>query len=145
MARPLPVMLREAYRFSLVGGLGFVVDAGLLALFTKVMGLNPFGWRLVSFLAAATVTWILHRTYTFAATGLPWRSQWLKFILFNGLGALLNFAVYFALLLYGLAPLNDPLVAVTISAIIAWIFNFIVSKYLVFGRGTAGEKRGLNA
>ena len=127
-----PLIVRQAGRFSLVGALGFVIDAGLLGIFTQILELDPFFWRLVSFLAAASTTWILHRKYTFRAGG-PWTSQWFRFVLFNGLGALLNFGVYAALLLYAPAPVSHPLAAVTVSSALAWGFNFAVCKWVVFG------------
>lgn len=127
----------EVLRFGAVGGIGFVVDVGLLALLTKGLGWNPFGSRLVSFLTAATVTWALHRSFTFptrslAASGGGARSQWVKFLFINGTVAAVSFGFYSVLILFGPAPLNDPVVAATISAVIAAIFNFSSAKFIVF-------------
>lgn len=119
-------------RFGLVGGIGFVVDAGLLFVFTRILELDPFLWRLFSFLAASVVTWALHRHFTFEFVAVDPVRQWLRFAVLNGLGGALNFLIYSLLLLYGTYPLDDPMVAVTISSIIAFLYNFTVSKYLVF-------------
>lgn len=127
--------LIQAGRFGLVGGLGFVIDAGLLFIFTSLLGLGPFLWRVVSFLVASVVTWWLHRHYTFQrACATPVR-QWGRFVVFNGAGAGLNFAIYSLLLIYGEAPLDKPMVAVTISSALAFVYNFTVSKYVVFSHG----------
>lgn len=124
--------LSEALRFSLVGGIGFAVDAGLLFIFTRILEFNPFFWRLFSFLSASTVTWSLHRNFTFDFFALAPLRQWLRFAVFNGLGGLANFLIYTLLILHGAPLLDDPMVAVTISSMIAFFYNFTVSKYLVF-------------
>lgn len=124
--------LWEAFRFALVGGIGFIIDAGLLFVFTRLLELDPYLWRLFSFLSASVVTWALHRYYTFKFVASDPVRQWMRFAVFNGIGGALNFMIYSLLLLFGDVPLNDPMVAIVISSIIAYIYNFTVSKFLVF-------------
>jgi len=57
--------LTRFLRFALVGTIGFVVDASVLRLVVAIFAINLYAGRLVSFLAAATVTWLLNRTFTF--------------------------------------------------------------------------------
>ena len=51
--------------FCIGGVIGFVVDAGIVQLLVRNFGFNPYGARLLSFLAAATTTWAFNRRYTF--------------------------------------------------------------------------------
>lgn len=134
LAKPLTL---EVLRFGAVGGVGFVVDVGLLALLTKAFSFNPFGSRVVSFLTAATITWALHRSFTFpsgkpvASTGEA-GSQWIRFLCINGTVAAASFGLYSGLILFGPAPISDPVVAASISAVIAAVFNFGGAKLIVF-------------
>jgi putative flippase GtrA len=115
-----------------VGGIGFVIDAGLLFVFTQIFYFNPFIWRLFSFLVASVVTWGLHRHFTFEFVASDPLPQWFRFALFNGMGGALNLLIYSLLLIYGIPPLDNPIGAVVVSSLIVLVFNFLVSKYLVF-------------
>ena len=51
-------------RFGLVGAVGFLVDVGVLYAMHG-LGLDLYTARVVSFLAAATFTWLGNRFFTF--------------------------------------------------------------------------------
>lgn len=61
--------MKQFPRFAVVGTLGFVTAVVALWLAVSVLGVRPLAGRLLSFLVAATVTWIANRRYTFAQTG----------------------------------------------------------------------------
>ena len=46
--------------------LGFVVDAGIVQFLVREWQVNPYEARLVSFLCAATTTWVFNRKITFS-------------------------------------------------------------------------------
>lgn len=120
-------------RFCAVGGVGFVVDAGLLWLLLQVTALGPYLGRAVSFLVAATVTWRLHRVVTFpdARRDRPAR-QWVSFLTVNGLGAGLNYGIYAALVatvgFFG----RQPVAAVAVGSGVAMVVNFLTNRHVVF-------------
>ena len=58
-------MPAQFLKFGLVGLVGFVVDAGALFLLIAFGDLGPYIGRIYSFLIAASVTWVLHRHFTF--------------------------------------------------------------------------------
>lgn len=124
--------LGQMFRFCLVGGVGFLIDAGILFFFTQLLDLNPFIWRLFSFLVASIATWALHRHFTFYFVGSDPIRQWMRFAFLNGIGGATNLLIYSLLLLHGAPPLHDPMVAVVISSTITLFYNFTASKYLVF-------------
>ena len=119
-------------RFCLVGGLGFVIDAGALALLVYGLGADPMAARALSFLVAATATWATHRRFTFRVAARPSGLEWLRFVLANGAGGLLNLGVYSALLLGAPPPLGLPLPAVVVASAVAVVFNYTASRRLVF-------------
>jgi putative flippase GtrA len=122
---------RQFLRFSLVGTIGFMVDAGVLYLCLPGLGLH--GGRVVSFLCAATTTWYLNRKLTFTQCDIaqPAR-QWARFLATNGIGGLINFATYgLVIFAFGGAGLT-PLIGVAAGSIAGLGFNFTVSRRFVF-------------
>lgn len=119
-------------RFCLVGGLGFMLDAGVL------MGLVSMGWhpllaRLLSFLVAATGTWLLNRSFTFSNAPRDGAGrQWFHYLTVNGLGGGINYLCY--ALAYWLVDevRQQPVIGVAIGSAVALLFNYFANKHLVF-------------
>ena len=132
-------------RFAVVGAAGFVVDEGVLALMRNLLGMDPFTGRAISILSAMTFTWWGNRTLTFrshaargAAAGF---GEWLRFVAANSVGALVNYGSYAGLLRFAPAPLNNAYLATAIGVGIGLIFNFTLSRTLVF-RAHEQDPRG---
>jgi putative flippase GtrA len=126
-------MRQQFILFSLVGILGFIVDASVLYLCLHIVGLGLYAGRFVSYLGAATTTWYLNRRLTFSegATAPPtW--QWVKFISSNGLGGLINYGIYG--LVVTLLPMHllTPLLGIALGSIVGLGFNFTMSRHFVF-------------
>jgi putative flippase GtrA len=121
-------------RFCLVGGVGFVVDAGVLVLLIH-LGLDRYSGRVLSYLVAATVTWGLNRRYTFAgaAPQKPHR-QWAQYVGVNAFGAGVNYVVYAGCLLASNFLYRNPVLAVAAGSAVALLVNFAANRYLVFRR-----------
>jgi putative flippase GtrA len=126
----------QVLRFGIVGGIGFLVDAGLLHLMLK-LGLGYYGGRLVSFLAAATATWILNRSFTFrrespAATHPA--GEWLAYLGLMVIGGVVNYGTY-ALAVELSDPVRRyPVLGVALGSIAGVAINFWTSKTMVFER-----------
>ena len=124
--------LSQFERFGLVGGVGFVVDGGLLW-GLSMMSWSPYIARLASFPAAVVTTWALHRAFTFAtAEKAAPRRQLGRYFGVQIVGALVNFAVFFAVLqMVGETP-QTALAALAVGAVGGLIVNYAGSQYLVF-------------
>ncbi|MDO8954803.1 MAG: GtrA family protein [Gammaproteobacteria bacterium] len=122
----------QFFRFGLVGGIGFIVDAGILALFIYGLHCNAIKSRLVSFLIAVTVTWAFNRYFTFNANNSQKLKEWFRYFLANGIGGLLNLGLYSLLVIYGYGLFQKPLIALVIGSIAGMFFNFFMSKRYVF-------------
>lgn len=127
-------------RFAVVGTIGFVADAAVLHLLIQVLGMGPFLGRLISFFVAATVTWILNRTYTFRAHGNRKRSgEWVRYVFVNGFGGAINYGVYAACIVsFGLVR-EYPFLGVAVGSLVAMMFNFFANRHLVFRPVAAKE------
>lgn len=123
-------------RFAMVGGAGFFVDEGVLALMRNLFGFGPFSGRAVSILCAMSFTWWGNRTITFhthAARGLSaMAKEWLRYVMANSLGASLNYGSYALLVHFAPVPFDNPYLATAIGVGIGMVSNFTLSRFVVF-------------
>ena len=133
-------------RFATVGGIGFFVNEGTLALARELLRAGPRVAWFIAFVPAVTFTWWGNRNFTFSdnAAGGPigMLAEWVRFVTANGLGAAANFAVYSALIGHAPDPLRIPYVALPIGILTGLVFNFTLSRKLVF-LGGAQTFRGI--
>jgi putative flippase GtrA len=126
----------QILRFGIVGGLGFLVDAGLLEVML-LLGLGYYGGRAVSFLAAATATWILNRSFTFrreTRSGMPAAGEWLTYLVLMVVGGVVNYGIY-ALAVELSEPVRRyPVLGVALGSIAGMAINFWTAKTMVFER-----------
>jgi putative flippase GtrA len=131
-------LLRHAFiRFGLVGAAGYVVDAMVLALATGQLGLDPYRGRALSIAVAMTATWAGNRYFTFAESRARGSvaaiaQEALKFAGANLIGAAVNYGVYAALVRFAPEPWSNVFVAQVIGVLAGLVFNFTLSKTLVF-------------
>ena len=133
----IEALMRSRFlRFGLVGAVGFPIDEGTLALVHSVFGLDPYSGRVISIMTAMTFTWWGNRKLTFAEHAAQGRrgafGEWLRFVAANSVGAVANYTTYVGLLNFAPAPLNNPYLAVIAGVGVGLIFNFTLSKTLVF-------------
>lgn len=130
--------MKQFQRFLAVGAVGFIVDFSVLYLAVNVLGLGTLGGRVVSFLLAATVTWKANRHFTFANTEpvIPGAAarQWLRYLSTTAIGGFINIGVYQCWLMLTSHSNVNLFLAVAAGSAVALIFNFLLSKYVVFAR-----------
>jgi len=130
---PAPRLHRQIILFTLVGALGFVVDAGIVQLLVRQLGVNPYLARVVSFIAAATATWGLNRSYTFAAhAGADRRREWVRYMAAMAGGFVLNYAAYAALVATSMQVREWPALGVAAGSVAGAVVNFLSSRYWIF-------------
>jgi putative flippase GtrA len=93
----------------------------------------PYGGRVVSYLAAVTFTWAMNRRFTFAGAD-PRRgtAQWGRFVAANGVGALVNYGTYAALVALVPFVAAPPVLGGAVGSVAGLVFNFTFSKLWVF-------------
>jgi len=124
---------RQAGSFAIIGGIGFIVDGGILTLLNSVFEFDLLPSRLASFSAAVTVTWFLNRRKTFAdRNDRRAAREWGRYAIVNSIGALLNMGIFFWLVYYYSSLAEMPLVPLALAASIALVFNFFASKHIAF-------------
>ena len=136
-ARLTQYLLRHPFiRFALVGVGGYVVDTGVLAWDTAILGLDFKTGRAISMFVAMAFTWLGNRYLTFRdrrARSLAGALQeWLKFIGANAVGAVVNYGLSVFLVAYAAEPFSHKFVAQASGILAGLFFNFTLSKNLVF-------------
>ncbi|MEQ9315129.1 MAG: GtrA family protein [Henriciella sp.] len=114
--------LSRLVRFGAVGGVGFIVDAGILALLVGV-GRDPFLARIISIVLAMFVTWRLNRSLTFGASEDGQAREAGRYFSVAITVALLNYVLYSGLLLA--LPALAPVLATAISTAICTAVSFL--------------------
>lgn len=125
----------EVAWFALGGIIGFVVDAGIVHLTVRGAGWNPYAARVLSFLAAASITWVWNRTFTFAHRRRPGATgEWLRWLAVMACGAALNYGIY-ALLVATVAAVRAwPVLGVAAGSVCAAAANFAGARGVVFNK-----------
>lgn len=125
-------MQRQLVRFAFAGGVGFLVDAGVLYLMLW-LGLGYYAGRAVSFLCAVWATWQINRRYTFTSTRRRSPlSEWWRYLAAMSAGGGVNYAAYSSVVaLLRPAPWL-PLFAVAAGSIAGLAINFATAKWWVF-------------
>lgn len=120
----------QFFRYTLVGGLAFVVDLGLLFLLTEYAHLYYLVSATLSFLMGLLVNYILSTQWIFRSSKI--KNKKIEFILFGLIGVIglgLNIVLlYFFTDLIGLYYILSKL----ITAILVYAWNFLGRRYFLF-------------
>ncbi len=123
---------RRVAKFVVVGGIGFLADAGVLLLLLRFTALDPFTARLLAIAVALQVTWLLNRTFTFGRSTSRVAIEGMRY---NGVGiatSIFNYLVYSGLLVFFSAM--PTLGALVIASAAATLLSYTGYARLVFGR-----------
>lgn len=104
----------------LVGGLAFVLDAGLVFALVH-LGLDVYLSRALSLIVVVLFTFFLNRQATFAATGWPSLQEVAAYVAASLIGLVINYLVFVGAIWVKL-PL---LLAMAAGTIVASTFNFL--------------------
>jgi putative flippase GtrA len=122
-------------RFAVIGALGMPVDWLVLQLMVH-WGTGPYLGRVLSWFCAASFTWAGNRYFTFAATRARslagTAKEWLRFLAANAVGGLVNVGLYSVLVRFAPPPFNNLTVALMLGVLLGLVFNFTLSKKVVF-------------
>lgn len=120
-------------RFAAVGGLGFLVDAGLTEALVAA-GAGPLPARVLSIAVAISTTYALNRSVTFrsAARGRAAVAEGGRYAAVALAASAVNWLVFAAVMT--LAPATRPALAVAAASGVAMGVSYLGYAGLVFGR-----------
>mgnify|MGYP003386132873 CR=1 FL=1 len=120
-------------KFGFIGVVGFCVDSAVVLFGKHVLGLDPYTARVISYLVAASATWMGNRTLTFADRPKAHPAkQWLLFLAANGPGMVVNYTVYALLVSQFIYIYDNPVWAVAAGSLAGMVINYVASSRLVF-------------
>jgi len=131
---------RQFFKYALVGGSGFIVDATVLTVLVNALGYGHYISRAASFSLAVTVTWWINRQWVFQA-GNPSRREYSSYFLVQLVGAIINLAIYVLAIELKPALATIPIIPLAIGASIALLVNFLLVRRFVFRRASTMESR----
>ncbi|RUP18568.1 GtrA family protein [Methylobacterium sp.] len=124
-------------RFCIVGGIGFVTDAGIMTLCIYGLGWSPTGARALSFAVAVLVTFLLNRSISFADRGgRPILPALVSYLLVQAFGFACNLIVFTLAIVRLPAPFSAPLAALALASAVALVLNYAGARFLVFSRAS---------
>ena len=124
--------MKKLVRFSIAGGIGFLIDAGMLMLLLHLTPLGPLGARAIAIATAMLATWLLNRSFTFDRSRHSLAVEGFRYGSVGLTSALVNYALYAALL--GAIPVLKPLAALVLASAAATLFSFFGYSRFVFRR-----------
>jgi putative flippase GtrA len=132
MTKPL---LHQHFRsvpwFAFAGCCGLLVDMSVLYLCQH--GLGAYLGRMVSFVVAASFTWILNRRFTFRATAPPSFKEYRAYMRSMVFGCVLNYTAY-VLTLHGMgASSYGPACGVMIGSLAGLAANYVLARRVIQG------------
>lgn len=128
-------MKRQVGWFLIVGGTGFLIDAGGLLLLNGALGVHPLVSRIPSFVCAMLVTFMLNRHFTFQAKDLCVKKSFAKYVSAVGISQGINFLIYTACIYAHSVFFEMPVFALIISSGISMFISFSLSRFWVFKGG----------
>lgn len=124
--------MKRFLRFMVVGGVGFVVDAGVTLGLLATGFFGPFSARAIAIALALLCTWFCNRNFTFGKSG---HHVVREGVLYGSVGitsALLNYAIYSGLLLS--MPMLRPILALILASASATLYSYFGYARFVFRR-----------
>lgn len=126
---------KQFLHFTAIGGVGFVIDAGILTVLSQSFGVNLYLARLFSFSCASFCTWLLNRSLTFSNATRDvdaHSSEYFRYIAVQIVGSALNLAV-FSVLIASFPTLQAlPVLPLAVGAAFGLVFNFVGARLWVY-------------
>ena len=116
--------------FATVGLIAFSVDASLFECFNGLIGLSPLVARFMAVWAAIIVSWLLHRSLTFAMKTPATFQEFLKFVASAWISSAVNYLAFVAILIVW--PKTPPFAALVASSLIAACVAYYRMRFSVF-------------
>lgn len=126
-------ILPSILRFTIVGGSAFVLDSAVMSFLFYIIGWPLFVSRILSITTSLLASWYSHRHWTFDSGRKRRRGRQLaSYAFMQILAALINFAIFWFLVLSGGLWAEYPVAAIAVASIILMVISFLISYGWIF-------------
>ena len=115
-------------KFSIVGGIGAIIDFSVLILFVEVFSFQILIANTISFLIALVNNFLLNKYWTWNNKNSRYIKQFIKYIFISVIGFILNTILMWLLMQLGLWYIGIKIVIITIVS----LWNFFVNNFWTF-------------
>lgn len=127
------ILATQFGRFSVAGGVGFLVEAAVLTVLVSGLGGNVYLSRVGSFLVAVTATWWINRRYAFRSGASARReAEYGRYFVVQVVGVLINFAIFVLVLTLFPQTARYPVIPLAAGSGVAMVANFLGLRMFVF-------------
>jgi putative flippase GtrA len=128
----------QLYRYTFVGGVAFIVDFGLLFVFTHFFNIYYLLSATLSFLVGSVINYELSTRWIFKErTFINKNVERILFVIIGCSGLLLNAGIIFVFTeVFGFVYLVSKM----ISATLVYVWNFAIRKFTLFNKKITQEK-----
>jgi len=120
----------QLIRYTFVGGFAFVVDFGLLFIFTEYVGLNYLVSACLSFIAGLLTNYAISKYWVFSSSSMD--NKIAEFGVFALIGVIgLGFTELLMWTFTGLMGIHY-MISKIMTTIIVYLWNFFARKYIIF-------------
>ena len=125
------LLLEHFIKFAIIGTAGFVWDTAVVYATAPFVG--PYWAGAISFVIVGTINWVANRWWTYRHLSHDaMHKQWVRFLIANAVGFVLNRGTYFALVYTQPYVRAHLVLAVAAGGIAGMFVNFFLSRRLVF-------------
>lgn len=125
--------LGRLLRFGIVGTLGFAVDSLVLLTLLATTGMDPYIARLPAFVCAASFTWLVNRSWTFAdARRDAPVGQWGRYVTAMTIGAVANYGTYVVVITAFAMAMAWPVLGVAAGSLAGMVVNYTLARRFIF-------------
>lgn len=122
-------LLRQFIKFCLVGTTNVAVDFSIYFTLTRLFNLHFILANLGSFCVALSWSFYLNKNWTFRSSGGDLKKKYIKFLIINLIGMVINTTVLYCLVRFGgLFDIYSKLIAVVVGT----FWNFFCSRFWAF-------------
>ncbi len=121
-------LVKQILRFTVVGGLAFLIDYGLLYLLTEFIGIHYLISSIISFTVSVIFNYIMSITWVFDVTKKQGVKEFIIFIILSVIGLGINELIMY--LMVDIMAIHY-MISKLFSTGIVMVYNFITRKIFV--------------
>ena len=130
---------RQILIFAFAGGVGFLIEAGIIHYGVTHLALDAQMPRLVSYPIALVWTWYINRTYGFEVKTKPNLREFIRFVQSNFFAQLTNIGLYLIMTSWSEHLAQAPLIALILATAISMCVSFALYRLYAFSGRASGE------